>query len=426
LKRFEPLFFLPSSLVGKSFIIFIILICISPTIQLLLTHGNSPASIFDFIIILIPDLSLLSVWIAFFIEKRRANTRLYLPDYALLSFILINVIWGFILSDNMMTAFKGFRITYLPISLYFLARFWQPDRETISKTLQAIFFILIILAFSGWILWLFFPEFTKLMYEYSGHPIAIYFVVRMTSFLWTPVLFGTLMAWAGFYYFWKTLRNPKFFNIDLILLIIAFSGLTMSVSRGPMLSFLLAIIALIPFFEKLKKALMITGLLIVIQSVISLIVMNDLQLQRWTVSSTVSTMSMNKDITRVSRWDSSMNDFRLKPMGHGLGNAGEVAYKNLDPKNKATLSTDGWYLKLACETGIPGLLSFLALAVIFLILLWRNRAYSIELLGFPLLGFASMIIVQCISSNVLDFHPYIGIFWFITGLSIKNKQETET
>ncbi len=423
MNRFDLLLRLPTSLIGKALVVFVLLICISPTIQLVYTHGQSPSSFVDFIIVLIPDLALLSVGLSFFIEKRRFDEPLNLLDFALIGFILVNVIWGFILTDNIVTAFKGLRITYLPISFYFLARYWQPDRDTITKTLQVSFFIIILLALSGWVFWLFFPEFTQRMYDYSGHPVAIYFIVRMTSFLWTPVLFGTLMSWAGYYYYWRALRNPTFFNKDLLLLIIAFSGLIMSVSRGPLLSFLIAVIALIPFFGHWKKAVILTVLLISIQSIISIGVTGDLRLQKWTLSSTASTITLKKEVTRVSRWEYSMNDFRLKPMGYGLGNAGAVAYDKGNPENKATLSTDGWFLKLACETGIPGLISFLITSLIFLGASWKNRNYSIETLGFPLLGLAIVIFVQCFSSNILDFYPYIGIFWLFTGLSIKNKHE---
>jgi hypothetical protein len=425
LKRFNLSLRLPASPVGKAFVLFVILICISPTLQLLFTHGHAPESVIDFIVVLIPDLAVLSIGIALFLEKRRQKLELYLPDYTLLGFILINVIWGFIISDNIVTAFKGFRITYLPIFFYFIARFWQPDRETIAKTLNCSYFTFIILALIGWILWLFFPDLTQLMYDYSGHPVAIYFIVRMTSFLWTPVLFGTLMAWTGYYYFWKTIRNRTFFNVNLILLIVSLSGLIMSVSRGPLLSFLIAILLLIPLFANWKKALMLVGLMVITQSIISFAVMGDLRQQVWTFKSTASTISMEKDVTRVTRWEYSMKDFLDKPMGYGLGNAGAVAYEKGDSTNKATLSTDGWYLKLACETGIIGLVSFFFTALVFLVISWRDRLYSIDVIGFPLLGLALMILVQSFSSNVFDFYPYIGIFWFITGLSIRNKKLAE-
>jgi O-antigen ligase len=422
LKQHDFLPRLPASPVGKAIVLFISLICISPTIQLLLTKGVGPEYVFDFLILLIPDFAFLSIWIAFLLEKGKQKPELYLPDYALLGFVLLNVIWGFILSDDLVIAFKGFRITYLPILLYFLARFWQPKKETIASTLEVSFFILIVLALVGWILWLFFPELTSLMYEYSGHPVAIYFIVRMTSLLWTPVLFGTLMAWTAYFYFWRTLRKSTFLNFDLLYFLIAISGLIMSVSRGPLLSYLIAVVALIPFFAKWKKALVLVAMILAAQGIISISTMGNLKPLEWTISSTTSTVTMQKEVTRVSRWDYSINDFLAKPMGYGLGNAGAVAYEKGDSTNKAALSTDGWYLKLACETGLPGLISFVITLLVFVFIAWRNRFYSIDTLGFPILGLAFMIVVQCLSSNVLDFYPYIGFFWLLTGLSIRNKQ----
>jgi len=412
--------FIPKYLPAKALIFFVFVICISPTIQLLATHGNSPQTLGEYLIMLIPDISVLLIFLSLFFQKEKLHFNMYLPDYIVIGFVVINVGWGILIGDGFINHAKGFRLTYLPIAFYFLGRTWS-KRDEIDTTLKSIFAIFVALALSGWIIWLFFPELTTLMYKYSGHLVAKYFIVRMTSLLWTPVLFGTLMAWASYYYFWKVIRRENNFWISAILLMITFSALVMSVSRGPLISFFCVLILQIPFIRFKKKSILVTLALILFQSLISLSVTKNFDTQKWMIGSTFSTIGMQKDVTRVNRWQQSLIDFKNRPLGYGLGSAGAVAYNNNSTKSKATLSTDGWYLKLACETGVPGLISFSVLMSVFLSVLWRNREFSIQIIGFPALGLGLMVIIQCVSSNVLDFYPYIGLFWFIIGLTTHEK-----
>ncbi len=413
---------LPRSAVGRAILFFMLTIWLSPTIQLMATHGLPPHGLSDVLIMLLPDLALSCVVIAFFLHTKSPVIKPNALDYLVLGFILVNVFWGFLINDNPVNAFKGFRITYLPISFYFLGRMWNPKAEELTKTFKSLFFVFVIMALLGWIIWLFLPDLIERMYDYSGHPVAEYFIVRMSSLLWTPVLFGTLMAWASYYYFWQTIRNETFWNKHLLMLLITFSALVMSVSRGPLLSFFGVLLVLAPFFKYPRKSFLLFGILVFFQSLISLSVNGNLDFQVWMVRSTASTLGLERDVTRVNRWEKSFNAFLEQPMGYGLGNAGAVAYNsNNTTVKKAALSTDGWYLKLACETGIPGLISFFILAVSFFVSLWKNREQSTQILGFSALGLALMIVIQSITSNVFDFYPYIALFWMILGLSIQQK-----
>src|SRR5690606_21639963 len=77
----------------------------------------------------------------------------------------------------------------------------------------------------------------------------------------------------------------------------------------------------------------------------------------------------NGAASRIDRWRITFNDFKSQPWGYGLGKTGAVAFTHLRDKKdiKASLySTDGWYLKMACENGVLGLLSYLAVAGILL------------------------------------------------------------
>lgn len=411
--------YIPNTWIGRILIFFLVLTLLSPTIQLTVTHGRTPNTITDFFVILLPDIGVVSVFMAFLLFVKNKFFKLIITDYAIISFLIINLVWGGILSDDLVDALKSIRLTYLPCAFYFIARSWNPDKEEIQKVLNVIFLIFVILAIVGWIIWLFFPSLTKLFYYYSGHPVATYFIIRMTSILWTPVLFGTLMAWACYFYYWKFLNSKHFDFFAGLCLIFTFSALVMSVSRGALLSFYLVLIILLPFFKNWKKSIAIFLVLFSLQSLISYSLIGKIEMQSWVFKSTTSAAKLQNKETRVNRWTQTIEDFKARPQGYGLGNAGAVSFNNNDDENEASLSTDGWFLKHACETGWIGLISFALTSIVLLIKLWKNRFYNIDKLGFSVLGLCFIVFIQCFASNVLDFYPYIALIWLIIGLSIK-------
>jgi O-antigen ligase len=411
----------PTTWFGISIVFFITISFLSPTIQLLVTHGFPPNSVFDYLIILLPDFGFASVLISHLIFNKIKSFKFKLIDYAISGFLFINIVWGGFLSDDLIDALKSIRLTYLPLTFYFVARSWKPNELELKSTINTVFSVYLILAIFGWIIWLFFPSLTNLFYYYSGHPVASYFIVRMTSLLWTPVLFGTLMAWTAYFYYWKFIKSESFNFSAALFLIITFSALVMSVSRGALLAFYIVLLLLLPFTIKWKKTLAVFIGLLIVQGLISLSINGKLEMQNWVFSSTTSAIKLENKETRVSRWAESYEDFKAKPEGYGLGNAGAVSFNSEEQNNEASLSTDGWFLKLACETGWTGLISFASLALICFLELWRNRFNNINKMEFSSLGFVLIVFFQCFASNVLDFYPYIGIFWFILGLSIEDK-----
>jgi len=139
---------------------------------------------------------------------------------------------------------------------------------------------------------------------------------------------------------------------------------------------------------------------------------------------------MGQGITRVELWRRSIHDFFQRPYGYGLGHAGATAVRFLKGTSTpaAVYATDGWFLKLACETGIPGLLSYLALAFYYLVLVAKNLSkHKYSLYSFVVVLFI-MINAQGIVANIYDFYPTISIVWLLLGYSInivEQKQANE-
>lgn len=144
-------------------------------------------------------------------------------------------------------------------------------------------------------------------------------------------------------------------------------------------------------------------------------------------SSTVSTVihlflpkTVNSDSnTRVSFWKIAFDDFINKPMGYGLGKAGHVARRFFkdDDKSASVYSTDGWYLKMACETGVWGILSFTIISFFYFfqsLKYLRKKRGTINLFFFLIFIFTS---IQNLGSNVLDFYIFANLYWLIIGFS---------
>ncbi|HTL80893.1 MAG TPA: hypothetical protein VL651_04275, partial [Bacteroidia bacterium] len=129
--------------------------------------------------------------------------------------------------------------------------------------------------------------------------------------------------------------------------------------------------------------------------------------------------------TRVDRWQETWNDFKARPYGYGLGKAGAVAFRYLVNSDvpSAPYSTDGWILKLACETGIYGVITFLFFCCVYFFRFVRQLMKRRK--GTHIVIFALFLAVnaQALISNVYDFYPYIGIFWMLMGLTESELEE---
>ena len=114
-------------------------------------------------------------------------------------------------------------------------------------------------------------------------------------------------------------------------------------------------------------------------------------------------------------------------LGDGLGKSGHVAARFSDPlqgqnaavSSKVSIaSTDGWYLKLANETGIWGLFSYFILSgTLFIVSIKYMIKNSFGLYSFLFTLFV-IVNIENITSNVLDFYLFSYLYWFLLGVMI--------
>ena len=316
-------------------------------------------------------------------------------------------------------------MTYIPMMFYFVGRAIPvmahgSDTEIynrIGRLLNGVFFCFLLLAVVGIILYFCFPGIEKNVAFYVGTSQSAYFIIRMTSIVWSPIIFGFLMSITTTFYFFMLMQkgDKKYY----LYIAITWLALSLSVCRGGILSFLIGFIIITFFFRNdWRRALQSFILISLIICSVSLVARGDFAIVKWIFTSSKDTAQMTTGVTRVNLWEESMESIRRKPMGYGIGKAGWTAFEYMrNSSDAAPYSTDGWYIKTACEIGVYGLAAYLLMTIAFLFNVFKFvRRRSTTMLTFCMV---SIIIVhaQNVVSNVLDFYPYVTIYWLLLGLS---------
>ncbi len=391
----------------------------SPALRVFLIGGNAMNGLLQTIVTIMPDILFAAVVVCAAIKyfKGEKITLLFF-DKLVLFYIFFNLVYGTILS-NLFIAAQGFRITYMPVIFYFIGRLYNKQKpELASATTHSIFSWFIIFGMLGLVFHFLFTGVEASLIQSTNHLQTAYFIPRMGGFFLTPVLFGTAMTITCIYFYYRLFTNKS--SLNYLFIALTWACIFLSVSRGPIMAFFLGFILLSLIFKEWKKTLAVIIIIAVTSATLSLILTGSLNILTWLFSSTADTLSMGQGITRVELWRRSWHDFVQRPYGYGLGHAGATAVRYLKGTDTpaAVYTTDGWFLKIACETGIAGLLSYLALALYYLVLVKKNLStHRYSLFSFVTVLFI-MVNAQAVVANIYDFYPTISLFWLLMGYSI--------
>ena len=400
--------------------VYCLLMMLFPTVRVLIIGSGESTTSMQYLISAFPDLISVGV-IAWFLGRHFFLNKLFSVntfDWLFIGYIFINVCWGAIQGGDFKLAVYGFRQTYLPMFFYFIGRCFENRNELAEKILHRIFFTFVFLGAAGLTLYFLFPEFDKFMTMRVTGFIGEYVIRRMGSLFYTAVAFGAFMAAGVLYFFYRQCVMQSWIN--LLFMSVCWCGLVLSVSRGSLAIAAIGFIWISVWNRNWKLIFICAAILLIEMIVLIFLLTGSLNLFSWLFSSALDTISLGEHVTRVELWSRSWNSFTVSPLGYGLGKSGYVAHRFLlhSPVPSSPWSTDCWYLKLAGETGVTGLLSYLGLLVSFVILQLRKLSFnsridSTFILWFVLFG------IQNIMSNVLDFYLLSSLYWFCFGLAIK-------
>ena len=464
--------------IEKGLLSYFFFLLLFPTIRILLIGNESSNNQFELFISILPELFLLVlILISLITLFNKSNTITFSAfDKIFIFYISFNILLGTFLSNDLNLSLYGIRLTYFPMFIYFIGRFIVDQKENnIYDFINKLQMIFLIFALIGLLIYFYFTEFEKKMIFLSGGEINYYHIKRMTSILWTPVNWGSLMGVLSIISYFLLVKNKKLLNY---LSFTIFSVcLFLSLSRGAIIAFLACFIVINIFLKSYTFFIKTSFLLIVCYSMLyyqnklvypalkycfgsasetisgiseikdhnQIVASNEIiknnfdenkiQLEKNSTkkNDSVSSLTFNseniKDTisipkkiknTRLRYWGNAFYEFKLKPLGYGIGKAGHIGNRFFKDENEglaSIYSTDGWYLKLLCETGVFGFLSYIILALFFVLPILkslRNNKNSLLFCAFIIFVFAS---IQNIVSNVFDLYLCSSLIWLFVGIS---------
>lgn len=406
-------------------LVFFVFASLFPTLRVLCIGTETSSDVSEYLFSVLPETIALVIVILSFLLWKKKKTEIKILDWLVLVFALSNTIMGSIISQDLMLSAYSIRLTYFPILFYFVFRFL--DAKTIMGSAHLIFKWFVILAIAGIVLYFVFYDAMIAMMQITNPVLPEYFVVRMSSVFWTPVVFSTFMMSTVLYFFYRFVESKKWIWLAFIA-VVSFC-LMMSMSRGAMVSTAFGIVVLTVLYRKITSVFPWITIAIVYLFT-SYINASPEEVSMWIIQSTSDTVGMKEGVKRVDLWMNAIDNFKEHPFGMGLGKAGHVAARFFDSNtsNADVYSTDGWFLKTLNETGIWGLFSYLLFAGTFLVVvsrqLWNHQQRPV--LVFILTLFLA-VNLQNVVSNVLDFYLFSYLFWGISGLAanlIYNRSNT--
>ncbi|HEY1040584.1 MAG TPA: O-antigen ligase family protein, partial [Bacteroidia bacterium] len=288
--------------------VFFTVLIFYPSIRLL-TIGSDHAVGLSLIVGLVPEclfLIICSYSLVFLFKDK--NRKTHLLDKLVIAYFLYNLLIGVYLSHDLRASLYGFRLTYLPMLAYFVGSYYWDKKIDIEGVLHGFFKILVLVAVIGLIIYFLFPEIHLYFHRLSSDkPIVMAFkgFIRMTSILWTPVVFGMVMLAAFCYWAYRYLKTGNYFA--LLFALITVNTVFFSVSRGPMIASFVAFVLLLFLGKEQKFKWILIALVLLELTLFYLFVPQFSQLMEWFFESSKQTATLEAANTRVSLWSEVMN-----------------------------------------------------------------------------------------------------------------------
>lgn len=410
-------------------LLFFLLMPFFPTIRILTIGTQSAQGGAQMFLSLIPEIAFVAIMLWAIINQLKSGWKLrwHRFDWVVLVFVVQGIVTGAILSGDIELIVQGIRMSYLPIGMYFIASFLELKKEMWWSLLHRIFLSILGLGVIGILLYFVFPGLNMyFLSQVSGEALPEYFIVRMTSVFWTPVVFSSFITVALIYFVYRYFETAS--RIFLLFIFICSFCLWMSVSRGAILAFITTFILLLVLRKKFRSVLMVLLSCTLSAATVFIYTNNSSGFAKWLAASTAETFQMEQGVSRVELWRQSVELLKEHPQGLGLGKAGHIAKRYESERTHTPMggaATDGWYLKHALEVGIPGLLIYLVilvLTVVFWFRYYRKHGYDRVSLLFTIGVFVN---IQNIVSNVNDFYLFSYLYWLLFGIFVAHLKRSD-
>jgi hypothetical protein len=403
------------------------------TIRLLLIGSKGSTNISEFFLSVLPEIFISVIALIFIKLRLKLKTNINYLDWMFIVYILSNVFLGLIVGADIKLGIYGFRLTYIPMFFYFFGSFSLSTKNQTIDLIDYVFKWFVVIGGVGILLYFVFYDFMMSALLLVSKEACTYFIVRMTSIFWSPVVFGTFMTVSFLYFYYKSVQYNSYWNY--VFQGVLFVCILLSMSRGPIIAVIIGLIALTILSKKWKKCLLSFSLMFVLFVPVGYYIATPVGVVTWIISSTSNVFMMKDGETRTDLYRSSLSGMRDHLLGYGLGKAGHVARrfskvdKNVNEENSSLYCTDGWFVKLICETGLWGIGSYLVVSVfLFLASIKYILKNEFDFFSFLFTVFMVSNVVNLVS-NILDFYLYSNLYWLLIGVMVyylKNNSKYES
>jgi O-antigen ligase len=399
-----------------------------PTIRAFLIGHEGAVNFLEYFVSGIPDIAIITYTVASLVFRiyygKTDLQSFFTADKILLACCIYSIIVGCFISADLKFIAYGLRMSYIPILMFVAVRNLQEflDERVYLKGLSIFMHWIAITSIIGLLLYFPFNELEQELKTIVHASRSEYHIRRLNSIFHAPTLNGAYLSIAAAYF---SIRLIYKFNLRLAITIVPiFICLLLSVSRGGIFAYIIALLGIIILMRKWKNSLILL-IILFISVFIGLRSVNlNLDKASWIFKSTAGTIKMEKNQTRVKLWDSTYSMLERHPFGMGLGKSGWVANRFVKDSDEETAfsATDGWYLKTASEVGIPGLILFLIFFIYLGITLLKTSNFANPGISFFILILLAQISLLNIVSNSLDYFIFNSFFWMCIAMSISTRK----
>jgi O-antigen ligase len=238
--------------------------------------------------------------------------------------------------------------------------------------------------------------------------------IRILSTLGGPNQLGSFLILPLCLVGWRLLTRPRWWQALYVLagLIVVWHSYSRSAWLGLGVAAIVLIALRLPRRWRLPALLFATLLAAVTLSVVTTLSGRDRNLQYYLFHQTLQSTGISASTSQhISSYQNGIREARTHLLGEGLGSAGPASFHGSRP-----LIPEDYYLQLAIETGIAGLVLFVATEVLLALRLVRAGSTS---------GAAPALLAALAGISVINFalHGWADsstalVFWTLAGAAV--------
>lgn len=385
---------------------------------------------------------ILSSYVYFFILSVLANRyHINMSIFLLLLYIFIGIISfvNIFLYYGIMAfipVIVGLYRNMLPIVFVFITYY---SVHNISQGFKLFIFIVLVnsfIAIFGVVMYLFPIKMVKLYSQYieqtGGVPLHFGGVLRMTSILWFPLLFGMLMA-INSIIVWNLILNDRKLGVHwIVVYIFSIIGTVASFTRTAWLTLFVGSVISSFFLLRSRSRRFIRCIAVLI---ISIVIILNIPIPMGHYDNIIGAVlghikgTFDYDEPKPRLEDLKVNISRIvrNPIGYGLGTAGHAAERQMRLNSsvifKEYKANDNNYLSIVLQLGIQGLVIFMLAHIIaikqMLSKLRRSSDIREQIILKSTISLVAGMMVAGFFLNVWEYNLLSQVYYILLGIGLK-------